>query len=395
MKITFPPVSSPALRAIAAPAIAVVNEEADRLQKAGREVIRLGQAVPDLVPSPAVMEKVASALSQRFIHFYSPDPGLPELRQALAKKLATFNRFPVDPQRELLVTVGANQAFVQALIGLGERGAEVVLPSPYYMNHAMAVEMLGMTVVEVPLTEETSGYSLDPEMIEKALTSRTRAIVLVSPNNPTGTVFEPDSLRAVAEMACERGIAVISDEVYEYFCEKPYSLASEERFRQNVVTIGSFSKTFGMTGWRVGYMAASAELTEQFLKVHDSTVICAPVISQLAVLEALKQPMFFLEEYNRVLRERAAFLEGRISRIPGLQWRPSRGAMFAMVAVDHPLPSSELALDLLRRTGVATVPGSAFGKFGEGHLRISFGFADEDLLSKACDRLESYFSEGP
>lgn len=374
------------------PAIATVNETADRLARAGRDVIRLGQAVPDLTPPPVVLEKVQAALAERYIHFYSPDPGLPEVREAIAHKLWTYNHIPCDPDSELLVTVGANHAFFQAILAVSEPGCEVILPSPCYLNHVMAVRMLGMIPVEVPMRVGETGYDLDPEAIIRAMTPKTRAVVMISPNNPTGAVYSKASMREVAIGAAERNIAILTDEVYEYFSAKHESLAADPELRPHVITLGSFSKTFGMTGWRVGYMVAPPQVTRELLKIHDTIAICATVISQVAVKAALEAPLDYLASYNQELLHREEVLRQELARIPQLQWIPPQGAMFGMARYRDKRCSQELALDILEKTGVALIPGGAFGEYGEGHLRISYGFANDETLREACHRLEGYFA---
>ncbi len=367
------------------------------LRRAGVRVINLGQAIPDIAPSPALLAAARQALEEPDTHIYSPDAGLPALRAALAADLAAQNGLRCDPETEVLITAGANQAFLTAMLTLLDPGERVLLPAPFFFNHEMAVRLAGGVPVSVPLSEE-SGFALRLENLRPYLDPPPRALVLVTPNNPTGAVYDPDELVVIGREAAARGIAVVTDETYRHFLyegARHLSLAALPDMREQVITIGSFSKAYGMTGWRVGYMVAGAEFIAQALKVQDTMVICAPVIAQKAALGALRESSHYLADRLAVLERRRRLLAEELARIPGLSWRPARGAFFAFVRVAGCRDSPATALAVLEEAHVATIPGSLFGPAGEGFLRLSYGAAGLEDLAEACRRLARFFAGRP
>lgn len=382
------------IRSIAPPAIDVINARAERLRREGAQVISLGQGVPDFPMVYAAIERARSALEEFDTHIYSADAGLLSLRQALSAALAEQNEMEVDPEREIIVTAGANQAFVLALLTLLEPGDEVLLPSPFYFDHEMAIRIVGGVPVEVPLSEET-GFQLRMEDLEPYLETHPQALVIVSPNNPTGAVYHPQELRRIGRTLAAKGIVIISDETYQHFVyegAEHLSLASIPEVRAQVITIGSFSKTFSMTGWRVGYLAAETAFIQQALKVQDAMLVCAPIISQKAALGGLSEPLGEIARRREILDGRRLFLIERLAEIPQLTWHPTYGGYFAFVRVEDCSDSTSLALDILDSVHVATIPGSAFGQHGEGYLRLSYGSVELPDLDEACRRLSRYLS---
>ena len=383
------------VRSVAMPPIDALNTRMIQMNAEGGDVISLGQSVPFFGPPPQMLDAVRDAIDNfgPRLHTYGPDAGIPELRHALARKLREFNRVSFDPDTQLLVTPGSNQAFMVAMTTILEPGDEVAIASPYYFNHHMAIELCGGVVREIQLSEE-DGFQMTMEDVEEALTERTRAVVIISPNNPTGTVYRAEEIATITRELTERGIYVISDDAYEVFCydgARHTSVAGLADSVDNVITLGSLSKTFGMTGWRIGYMAASAELCRQALKVQDAMAICAPIISQVAATAALEQmpeyPLSMIDE----LDERRRILEATLDGVSALHWSKTDGALFAMVRADVAGGDRELAWELLDRAEVLTVPGSAFGRQWEGFLRISYGCSPRDRYEEALSRLVEYF----
>ena len=383
------------VRAVSMPPIDALNTYMNRMNAEGGDVISLGQSVPFFGPPPQMLDAVREALDSfgPRLHTYGPDAGIPELRDALAIKLREFNGVSFDPDTQLLVTPGSNQAFMVVMTTILEPGDEVAIASPYYFNHHMAIELSGGTVKEIPLSEE-NGFQMRMEDVEAALSEKTKAVVIVSPNNPTGTVYRPEEIAAITRELTERGIYVISDDAYEVFCydgARHTSVAGLADSVDNIITLGSLSKTFGMTGWRIGYIAASGDFCRQALKVQDAMAICAPIISQIAATAALERmpeyPLGMIEE----LDHRRRTLEWTLEKIPALHWQKTDGALFAMVRADVAGRNQELAWELLEHAQVLTVPGSAFGKQWEGFLRISYGCSPGDRYEEALSRLVGYF----
>jgi len=381
------------IRSIAPPAIDAINSRAERLRREGAQVIGLGQGVPGFPAVAAAIEMARQALEEPSTHVYSADAGLLPLREALSAALAEHNGTEADPEREIIITAGANQAFVLALLTLLEPDDKVLLPSPFYFDHEMAIRIVGGVPQEVALSEET-GFQLRMENLEPYLETRPRALVIVSPNNPTGAVYDPGELRRIGRGLAEKGIAIISDETYQYFVyegAERLSLASVPEIRSQVITIGSFSKTFSLTGWRVGYLVAEPGFIQEALKVQDSMLVCAPVISQKAALGALGKPVEEIARRREILNQRRRFLIERLAEIPQLTWHPTRGGYFAFVRVEGCSDSAKLALEILNTVHVVTIPGSLFGQHGEGYLRLSYGSVELEDLDEACRRLARYF----
>jgi aspartate/methionine/tyrosine aminotransferase len=369
--------------------IDALNARAAQLRLAGARVISLGQAVPSFAPLPGALAAARAALDEPATHLYSPDAGLLALREAWAAHLGRWG-LSVDPAREIIFTPGANQAFTLAMLTLLEHGDRVLLPAPYYLNHDGAVRMTGGVPVEIPL-DPAAGFAPRLADVAPYLDGDARALVLVTPNNPTGAVYDPAELVAIGRACAARGIAVITDETYQYFTYPParhFSLASVPDLRPHVITLGSFSKTFGMTGWRLGYLAGPPDVVAAALKVQDALVICAPTITQKAVLGALPELDAAMPARLAVLAERRDVLAHWLARMPRLDWQPTHGALFAFVRVRGCADSAALAREILERAHVVVVPGSAFGRHGEGCLRLAYGAVEMAELEKACERLE-------
>jgi aminotransferase len=369
----------------------IKNYTAD-LCHASVPVINLGQAIPNFPPSPAALEAARQALAEPDTHSYSPDAGLLSLRRALCAALARGNGIAADPEGEVLITAGANQAFLTALLTLLEPGDRVLLPGPYFFNHEMAVRIAGGVPVEVPLAEET-GFQLRLQDVEPYLEGA-RALIVCSPNNPSGAVYDPVELARIAHELTGRGIALLTDQTYQHYCygeARHFSPAALPAAREQVITIGSFSKSYSLTGWRVGYLVAPAAFVEQALKVQDTMVICAPVIAQKTALGALGEPPTFIAARREALDHRRQLLAARLAAIPALHWQPTEGAYFAFVRVAGCRDSLQLTLQVLEQAHVVTIPGSLFGPSGEGYLRLSYGSVEEEELEEACGRLARFF----
>jgi aspartate/methionine/tyrosine aminotransferase len=367
-----------------------LNVRAAELRAQGHHVISLGQALPFFPPPPSALRAAEAALQARDVHFYSTDPGRPKLRALLAERLAEFGIS--CGFEDLVITAGANHAFATALTTLVNPGDEVVLPAPYFTNHQMQVQASGAVAIEAPLADQRT-YCLTWDDIAPALTPRTRAVVLCNPSNPTGApVTAEHGTRIVRELA-GRGILVISDETYMQFVYDGdhWSAASVADWRRNVVVIGTFSKSFAMMGWRVGFVLADRSVCEQATKIQDAMIICAPTISQMAVEGALRDDWSYATQFHREFVRRRQLVSDRLAAIPKLSWSPTGAGFFAFVRVEGCTDSTALANRLLDEAHVVTIPGAAFGRSGEGCLRLSFGSVSDDDLVEGLDRLEKFF----
>ena len=380
------------------PPIDALNTRMSELQAQGHDVISLGQSVPYFGPPQAMLDTLSEALtSDPRLHVYSPDMGIPELRAALSRKLATFNGITADPETQIMVTPGSNQAFMVTMLTLLDPGDEVAIAAPYYFNHHMAIELSGGRVVQIPLSEE-DGFQLHLSDVQAAVTDRTKAVVITSPNNPTGAVYDPSQVERIARFTTDRGIYLVSDEAYEFFCYeggRATSPASVPDVGDHVVTLGSFSKTFGMTGWRIGYIVASPRFCDEAVKVQDAMAICAPVISQVGAVAALDDIHDFTRSHIPELEARRGMLSEKLAAIPALSWHETSGALFAFARAESPAQGDELAWDILARAQVLLVPGSAFGRQWRDYLRISYGSSTRSRFAEALERLRRYFDGSP
>ena len=267
-----------------------------------------------------------------------------------------------------------------------------MIPAPYFTNHHMQVRASGALAVEAPLADQKT-YCLTWDDLAPAVTPLTRAVVLCNPSNPTGAPVDAAHGERIVQELADRGIFVISDETYMQFVYDAdhWSAASVPGWRRNVVVVGTFSKSFAMMGWRVGFVLADRAICEQATKIQDAMIICAPMISQMvaegAVREEWEYPLRFHGEFTR----RRQLLAERLAGIPNLQWTPTGGGFFAFTRVSGCTDSTALAVRLLEEAHVVTIPGAAFGQSGEGCLRLSYGSVDADALVEAVNRLAEYF----
>ncbi len=387
-----PPVSARAA-SISLPPFDVLNNMAAKRRAEGRNVITLGQGVPSFGPPPAAIDAARASLTLPSTHLYCADAGLLSLREALCQRLAEHPGICATPE-DVIITAGGNQAFMLAAATLLDPGDEVVLAAPYFVNHEMALRAVGAVPVEAGVSE-ADGFRTTWRHLEPHLTSRTRAVVLCTPSNPTGAVIEAAELaRIVAELAA-RGIRVMCDETYMHFVYDGASVPSAAAgagWRDHVVVLGTFSKSFGMTGWRLGYLLAGPEVCAHAIKIQDAMIICAPVIAQIAAEAAVRESWTYAHAYHDEMRARRRVLAEELSTIPALHWTPTAGGFFAFVRVAGCTDSSALSTDILDAVDVVTIPGATFGRIGEGYLRLSYGAAGEATLREAGGRLRAYFA---
>jgi aminotransferase len=371
------------------PPMVELARRAVELAQGGADVIRLDQGTVDLAPPTAFVEGVVEALSDPEVHRYAPDPGLPGLRVALARYGS--ERFGVewDPRSEIVVSAGANQACFAALMALVEPGDEVLLPSPWYFNHAMTVTALGAIPVPVP-TRVEEGFAPTVRAVAEAITPRTRVLVLINPNNPTGARYEDDLIAELVQLAVEKNLWILSDQTYHevhFGAAPPLSAAAVAGARDRVITVVSFSKSLGLAGWRLGFLAAHADVVTEILKIQDSSVICAARAGQEGLLAALPG----IEAH--VMRTRDALLERRDRLVAALRaadldaFIEPAGSLFLFLHLPEVHDDWQYCQRLLEERHVVAVPGSVFGPDGGGSIRLSFGSTEVDRLGKVADRI--------
>jgi len=364
------------------------------IEMSGRipDVISLGRGDPDLSTPAHIVAAAKSALESGHTH-YTPLRGLDSLREAIAAKLRADNGIEVDPDEEVLITTGTQEAVSVAMLALADPCDEIILHDPYYHYYENAIQYAGGKLVPVPTYAET-GFAPDPDDIRRAITARTKAIVLLTPNNPTGAVYPRATLEAIAEVALAGDVPIISDELYEstvFGDAEHFSVGSIPRMAGRVITINGFSKTYRMTGFRVGYMVGPARFVSSAQKIKQTLTICAPSISQHAALAALTGPQDCLAEAREVYAERrVAFLQ-RLDEMGIPYFRPN-GTFYVFADMSGlGMTSAELCLELLQKARVFVYPGGSFGAAGEGYVRVSL-LAPTPRLREGLDRIERYLA---
>jgi aminotransferase len=361
-------------------------------------VVSLAQGIPSFdTPEPIkafVQQKIVEGACAK----YSLTPGLPQLRELIAESLLREGMH-YDPDDEILVTCGSIEAIAATLLTLTQPGDEVILPTPSYASYQEVVRMAGCTPRFAALHEEDN-FAFDEEAFERCVSARTRAILYCNPNNPTGTVFSQAETHKLVALAERHDLFLIIDEAYKDFVyskEAYFSPAQIAAVRSRVVRVYTFSKAYGMTGWRVGYLHSDADNVREILKIHDALVTCAPVVSQYAAIAALEQGDPFIAEFRRAFKERRDRTVEHLDRLSHIfDYQKPEGAYFVFPRVKDTIrwarDSRRLALDILEHAKVALVPGLAFGPSGEAHLRINFGRELHDI-ELAFERLDHYFRQ--
>ncbi len=333
-------------------------------------LINLGSGTPDFVPPPSVFDAMQEALSSNRVQ-YTTWTGIPELRKAIAAKLKNENHIEYDPDSELIVTSGAQEALMVTLMTLLDPGDNALIPSPHYEEYGRDSQILGGTLIPVDTTPE-SNFTIEIADLEAAITPRTKAIVIVSPNNPTGTVLSEQRLREIGELAIKHDLLIVSDEIYEHYIfdgNKHVSMASLPGMRERTITMNSFSKSFGMTGLRLGFIAAPAALIESMLPFHHAMMICANVVTQYGGLAALSESREWFEpvlkEYGRRRQAWMTLLDSI-----GIGYSEPQGSYYVFIDIRSTGMTSAAFVKRAREEAkLVFQPGTIGGGAGEGFIR--------------------------
>lgn len=335
--------------------------------------INLGLGEPDVQPPKEMIEAFKDALD-RGMNKYGPSAGILELRKAIAENLKSYRR---DVQSEnIIITVGATEGMRISCETILGKGDEALIPNPGFIIYGPDVTLAGGTPVEYTLSEDNNFWP-DPDEIQGLLTPNTKAIVVNSPSNPTGAVFPERVVKAICDIASDRDLYILSDEVYHNFVYEGKHV-SFARFHDDTIIVNSFSKSLAATGWRIGYVATSKEIVEQLAKVQYYTLACPPTATQYAVLEGMKIRKRFRESMLSEFRVRRDLMMRKLADIPSFRTPPVDGAFYVFPRYTQETTSDEFAQRLLR-AGVICAPGSAFGTRGEGHLRFSYANSQENI----------------
>lgn len=356
------------------------------------DIISLGVGEPDFVSPWTIREACVYSLGKGYT-MYTSNYGMPELRLEIVKYL--YGRFGLeyDENTDILVTVGASEAIDIALRSLLTPGDEVLIPEPCYVSYQACTLMSGGVPVPVPLKAEDE-FKLTPELLEKYITPRSKVLILSFPNNPTGAVMNKADLTALAEMAKKHDLIVISDEIYceLSYDEEPVSLASIPGMKDRTILVNGVSKSFAMTGWRVGYLACHKDFIAAMLKIHQYTILCAPIMGQMAAVEAFKNGFSEVAKMKTEYNRRRRFIVERAKEI-GMDMVTPYGAFYAFPSIAKlGMSSEDFANNLLQEEKVAVVPGSAFGQSGEGFIRASYA-TSMPLLVEAFNRIDHFINK--
>lgn len=372
------------MQTVQSPIIPVIGE----LIRQNPGTISLGQGIVYYSPPPEAIAQLSEFLANSENHQYQSIQGIPALQAAIATKLQDFNQIELTSQNCVVVTAGSNMAFMNAILAMTNLGDEIILQTPYYFNHEMAIRMAGCTPVCVPTDEH---YQLQIAAIAQAITEKTRAIVTISPNNPTGAVYPESALRAVNELCRDRGIYHISDEAYEYFTYdgvNHISSASFPKSQNHTISLYSLSKAYGFASWRIGYMVMPTHLLEAVKKVQDTILICPPVISQYAAVGALQAGQAYCQQHLLEIEAARQVMLHALEKLAGIcTIAPAQGAFYFFLKVQTDLAALELAKRLIQEYRVAVIPGMTFGMEEGCYLRVAYGALRQATAAEGGERL--------
>lgn len=355
------------------------------------DLVSFGIGEPDFITPDHVREAAKQAIDDGYTH-YTPNAGFYDLREALAHKLNEINGIPVKTE-EVIVTAGGTQALFSSFYALLNPGDELIVPDPGFLVYGSQVLLAGGNPVYLPLREENK-FQLDPVELKKLITSRTRAILLNSPSNPTGMLLGEEVLKEIAKIANDYDLLIISDEMYEdiiFDGLKHVSIASFPGMKERTISVFGFSKSYAMTGWRLAYLALPERLVNEIIKIQQNTAVCPNSVTQRAALYGLQQEeetKLAIENMRRAYQERRDILVKGLNEIKGFHCLIPEGAFYAFPNISELGKSSEeLSMYLLDECGVVTVPGTAFGEQGEGYLRFSYA-TSSDMIKKGLEKIK-------
>ncbi len=372
-----------------------ITAKAKALRKQGHDVIGLGAGEPDFNTPEPILRAAEEAMRAGHTK-YTPSGGIPELKQAIVEKFRRDNGLTYQPE-QIVVTSGAKHALYNLFQVIIDPGDEVIIPAPYWVSYIEQVKLAGGTPVIIR-GEESRSFKVTPEQLRGAITERTRAFLINSPSNPTGMVYNREELEALGRVCLEHGLVIISDEIYEHLIygdQAHVSIAQlGPQFYERTIVINGVSKTYSMTGWRIGYAAGHAEVIQAMTGLSSHSTSNPTSVAQYAALAALNGSQEPVQEMKKAFKERRDYVVQRIRNIEGLSIQEPQGAFYAFVNVRDVVESSERFRDvdewvkaLLEEELVAVVPGSGFGS--PDHIRISYA-TSMDQLEKAMDRIERF-----
>jgi aspartate/methionine/tyrosine aminotransferase len=372
------------MQAVQSPLIPIIGE----LIRSNPGTISLGQGVVYYGPPPEAIALLPEFLADPENHKYKPVQGVAPLLSAIEAKLKADNGIEINGQSCTVVTAGSNMGFMNAVLAISSPGDEIIIQTPYYFNHEMAISIASCRPV---LVATDTDYQLCPKAIAQAITERTRAVVTISPNNPTAAVYSEEALWEVNQICRDRGIYHISDEAYEYFTYNGVKHISPGAFPQSseyTISLYSLSKAYGFASWRIGYMVIPEQLLASVKKIQDTILICPPVISQYAALGALQVGASYCKEHISAIASVRQLALDSLKRLEGLcMIAPADGAFYFFLKINTKLDAFELAERLIREHQVAVMPGTTFGMDDGCYLRVAYGALQKETVAEGIERL--------
>lgn len=357
------------------------------------DLVSFAVGEPDFSAPKRVVD-AANACNDRGFTKYTPNAGLIELRTKVAESVKEFG-LNFDPEKEVIITMGGMESLFMIMLVLLDAGDEVIMSDPYWSNYSQQVRLVGGKPVFVPVKEE-NGFAFDPADVRKAITPKTKLIMINSPANPTGGVVPLETLKEIAQMAIENDVYVLTDEVYKRFVydgKKHYSIGALPGMKERTLLVDSFSKTFAMTGWRIGYTAGPEHIISKMTIAHEGISSCPNSSAQLGAIAALDVPAGEFEERLELFDRRRKLIVDGFNSIDKLSCIMPAGAFYAFPNITKTgMTSEEFAVDLLNKGKVVLIPGSAFGENGEGFLRLSYATSEENI-KRGLERIEKYVKE--
>ena len=402
MSASEKPRVSKRIAAIAESATLAVDSKAKALKAAGRPVIGFGAGEPDFPTPDYIVDAAIAAAKTPANHRYTPTPGLPELREAIVKKTKRDSNYEITAD-QVLVTNGGKQAVYQSFASILDPGDEVLLPSPYWTTYPECVKLAGGVSVEV-FADETQNYLVTVEQLEKALTPKTKVLLFCSPSNPTGSVYSADQVKAIGQWAYNKGLWVITDEIYEHLlydgATAPSICVLVPELADRTIILNGVAKTYAMTGWRVGWMIGPKDVIKAATNLQSHLSSNVSNVSQRAAIAALSGDLAAVHKMGEAFDRRRKLIVKLLNEIPGVSCPTPTGAFYVYPSVKgvlgkeirgkRPMTSAELATLILEEVEVAAVPGEAFGP--SGYLRFSYALGDEDIV-EGIGRVNKLLSE--
>jgi len=367
-----------------------VNEKAKAMQAAGLDVISLAGGDPDFDTPGHIVEAAVAAIQSGKTHYPAPTKGTPDILEAIARKMDRENGIKVNSKSDVIVTPGSKWALFIALAAVVNPGDEVLYLEPVWVSYPPMIRLVGGRPVPVSLPAE-SDFTITEELLAKAITRKSKALLINSPNNPTGRVLSRDEVEAIASAALKYDLLVIADEVYEkliYGDRRHYSIGAEPNMAERTITTNGLSKGYAMTGWRLGWLAGPTEIVKLAGKYNSHSVTSAATFTMAAAVAALNGPQDDVEAMRRSYQDRRDFMISALAGIEGIECQSPEGAFYLFPRFTQTEKDSvELSESLLDKAGIAATPGIAFGASGEKHLRFSFAISMNNL-ERAAERLE-------